>query len=153
MVRVVVLSRRATDCAIAIETRQTRLDLSEPRRSRPMERLNSIDIDTRWSMRSFELWHGDVTNLDFVVDLLMISVVGPDFFPLSGTVIGTLSNRLGISIERLSAEPELDFIQPSGRLWVSKVVDPNRISRIMCVELPHRGINASQIVQPQLAYA
>ena len=37
-----------------------------------MERLNSIDLDTPWGTRSFELWHGDVANLDFVVDLLMI---------------------------------------------------------------------------------
>ena len=112
-----------------------------------MERLNSIDIDTQWGVRSFELWYGDVTNLDFTVDLLVISAVGSDFSPLSGTVIGALSNRLGISVERLSTEPELEFIQPLGHLWVSKIVDPNRIGRIMCVEIPYGGINASQIVQ------
>jgi hypothetical protein len=82
-----------------------------------MECLNSIDIDSPWGMRSFELWHGDVTNLHFVVDLLMISTLGSDFSPLTGTVIGTLSNKLGISVEHLSKEPELDFIQPVGRLW------------------------------------
>jgi len=66
-----------------------------------MDLLNSIDIDTQWGMRSFELWHGDVTNLDFIVDLLVISTVGSDFSPLSGTVVGALSSRLGISVERL----------------------------------------------------
>ena len=112
-----------------------------------MELINSIDIDTQWGMRSFELWHGDVTNLSFVVDLLVISAVETDYSPLSGTVVGALSNRLGISVERLSAETELDFIQPSGRLWVSKAIDPTRIGRIMCVEIPYGGDNASQIVQ------
>ena len=66
---------------------------------------------------------------------------------MSGTVVGALSSRLGISVERLSATPELDFILPSGRLWVSKVVDPNRIGRIMCVEIPYGGLNANQLVQ------
>ena len=115
--------------------------------SRPMELLNSIDIDTQWGTRTFELWHGDVTDLDFVVDLLVISAVESDFSALSGTVISALSNRLGISVQLLSAEPELDFVQSSGRLWVSKVIDPHRIGRIMCVEIPYGGPNASQIVQ------
>jgi hypothetical protein len=112
-----------------------------------MKLLNSVDIDTPSGMRSFELWHADITDLDFVVDLLVISAVESDFFPLSGTVIGALSVRLGISVEHLSKEPEFDFIQSTGRLWVSKVIDPNRISRIMCVEIPYGGFSAGQIVQ------
>jgi hypothetical protein len=76
----------------------------------------SIDIDTQWGMRSFELWYGDVTNLDFVVELLVISAVETDYSPLSGTVVGALSNRLGISVERLSAVTELDWsVQPCVR--------------------------------------
>jgi hypothetical protein len=112
-----------------------------------MTLLNSIDIDTPLATRSFELWHADVTHLEFVVDLLVISAVGSDYSPMGGTVVGALSSRLGISVERLSATPELDFILPSGRLWVSKVVDPNRIGRIMCVEIPYGGLNANQLVQ------
>ncbi len=111
-----------------------------------MERLNSIGVDTSWGERSFELWHGDVTNLDFPADLLVISSVESDYRSLNGTVIGALL-RLGISVEQLSKDPELDFVLPSGRLWVSKLVDPDRIGRIMCVEIPFGGNGADQIVQ------
>jgi hypothetical protein len=112
-----------------------------------MKLLNSIDIDTSEGTRSFELWHGDVTNLHFSVDLLVISALESDFSPLRGTVVGALSGKLGISVQLLSEEPELDFRQPLGRLWVSKVVDTNKIGRIMCVEIPYGGIDSSEIVQ------
>ena len=113
-----------------------------------MEPLNSIGIDTQWGMRHFELLHADVTKLDFHVDLLMISVLTSDFSPLDGTVVGALSSNLGISVKRLSEEPELEFlIQPSSRLWVSKVVNPMRINRIMCLEIPYDDLNVSQIVE------
>ena len=59
-----------------------------------MTLLNSIDIDTPLATRSFELWHADVTHLEFVVDLLVISAVGSDYSPMSGTVIGALSSSL-----------------------------------------------------------
>jgi hypothetical protein len=112
-----------------------------------MECLNSISIDTSWGERTFELWHGDITNLDFAIDLLMISTVGSDYSPMSGTVVGALLSQLGISVEQLSKDPELEIIFPSGGLWVSKVVTPNRIGRIMCVEIPLGGSGADQIVQ------
>jgi hypothetical protein len=121
--------------------------MNKQRSAESMQLLNSIDIDTPQGTRSFELWHGDVTNLHFAADLLIISVVQSDFSPVIGTVVAALSSKLGISVESLSKQPDLDFIEPFGRLWVSKVVDQNRIGRIMCVEIPYGGINASQIVQ------
>jgi hypothetical protein len=112
-----------------------------------MKLLNSIDIDTPWGIRSFELRQGDVTDLGFAVDLLMISAVESDFYPLSGTVISALKSRLGISIGRLSEEPEFTFNEPSGRIWVSSVIDPCRIGRIMCLEIHYGGANASEIMR------
>jgi hypothetical protein len=112
-----------------------------------MERLNTIGIDTPWGTRSFELWHGDITSFGFAIDLMVISVVASDFSPLSGTVVGSLSSKLGISVEFLNREPDFDFIQPFGRLWVSKLVDQNGIGRIMCLEIPYGGLDANEIVQ------
>ncbi|SRR5258706_6290861 len=66
---------------------------------------------------------------------------------MSGTVVGALLRQLGISVEQLSKDPELEIFLPLGRLWVSKVVTPNLIGRIMCVEIPLGGSGADQIVQ------
>jgi hypothetical protein len=101
--------------------------------------LNSTDIYTPQGVRSFELWKGDITRLGFPIDLLMVSAVGGHFSPFNNTVIGALSRKLGISVKNLSEEPDLDFLQPSFRLWVSKNVDPKRIGRIMCLEIPYGG--------------
>ena len=112
-----------------------------------MELLNSIDIYTPSGVRSFELWNGDLTSLGFAVDLLMISAVGAQFSPFSNTVIGSLSRSLGISVSQLSKEPDFDFLHAQGRLWVSKIVEPKRIARLMCVEITYGGVNAAQIVR------
>ena len=112
-----------------------------------MRNLNAVDIDTPSGIRSFELVHGDVTALGFPVDLLMISAVGSHHLPMRGTVIGALSSEMGISVDARSKDPEFAFIEPAGRLWVSRVVDPTRITRIMCVEIPYGGTEAKQIVQ------
>jgi hypothetical protein len=112
-----------------------------------MKLLNSIDIDTPWGIRSFELRQGDVTELGFAVNLLMLSAVESDFYPLTGTVINALKSKLGISIERLSEKPEFACTEPSGRIWVSDVIDPSRIGRIMCLEVQYGGANATKIVR------
>jgi hypothetical protein len=112
-----------------------------------VELLNSIDVYTPSGVRSFELWNGDITGLGFAVDLLIISSVERGFHPVKNTVIGALSQTLGISGEQLSKNPELQFAQPSSRLWISGTIDPNRIGRIMCVEIPFRAISPAQIVQ------
>jgi hypothetical protein len=111
-----------------------------------MECLNSTYLDSS-TTRSFELWHGDIAHLDFDADLLIISAIRSDYSPLKGTLIGALWNQLGLSVERLNSEPELEYSQPSGRLWVSKMIGQGRIGRILCVEIPYGGRNVDQIVQ------
>jgi hypothetical protein len=111
-----------------------------------MKELNRVTIDTSQGERTFEMYQGDVAALDCTIDLLIISTIGADYSPLRGTVVGALSSRLGISVEDLSKEPEVEFVLPAGRLWVSKGVDPDRIGRIMCVEIPYEGGSANQIV-------
>jgi hypothetical protein len=112
-----------------------------------MQLINSIDVYTPSGIRSFELWNGDVTSVGFAVDLLIISSVGQQFSPFSNTVIGALSRTLKVSVEDLSKHPDLEFCQSSGRLWVSKLVLPKRIRRIMCVEIPYQTKNSANAVK------
>jgi hypothetical protein len=112
-----------------------------------MTLLNSIEIYTQSGIRTFELLNDDLTKLDFPVDLLIISAVGSHFSPWNNTVIGTLFQELGVSVADHSVEPEMEFIRPAGRIWVSRPIDPRRIHRLMCVEIPHGGSNADEIVR------
>jgi hypothetical protein len=41
----------------------------------PPKKLNEV-YDTRWGYRPFELWHGDITELNFAIDLLLIAQLG-----------------------------------------------------------------------------
>jgi hypothetical protein len=111
-----------------------------------MEQLNITYLDTRWGRRSFELWCGDIIELPFAVDLLIVSSFGFDVTPMAGTVIGALSSRLDISVESLQENPEVDFIQPLS-LWVSAPIGQARIGRVMCLHIPPFSINAEQIVE------
>jgi hypothetical protein len=111
-----------------------------------MTMINTVDVDTRWGYRSFELWNADITNLGFAIDLLIISAVGSGLWPMDGTVIGALSSRLAISNEQLREEREFDFIQPLN-LWGSSKIASMQIHRIMCVHIPPGETNITQMVE------
>lgn len=111
-----------------------------------MKRLNVVDVDSRWGYRSFELWQGDITQSDFSIDLLMISSVGDDFYPVHGTVIGSLFHQLGISVQQLQKTREIDLVQAL-KLWVSPATNSHTISRLLCVQIPPGGEGADRIVE------
>ena len=94
------------------------------------ERLNRLDIDTRWGFRSFEVWHGDITKLDFSIDLLLIAQ--PGRYPSYS--LHSLQSELGISVHDLKETQELDFVQPLG-VWVSRRIENERVQRILCMEI------------------
>jgi hypothetical protein len=95
------------------------------------ERLNQLDIDTRWGYRSFEVWHGDITKLDFPINLLLIAQ--PGRYP-TYSLHRSLHSELGISVHHLKETLELDFVQPLG-VWVSHRIENERVQRILCMEI------------------
>ena len=95
------------------------------------ERLNQLDIDTRWGFRSFEVWHGDITKLNFPINLLLIAQ--PGRYP-TYSLHRSLQSELSISVHDLKATQELDFVQPLG-VWVSRRIENERVQRILCMEI------------------
>ena len=81
------------------------------------ERLNQLDIDTRWGFRSFEVWHGDITKINFPINLLLIAQ--PGRYPVY-SLHRSLQSELSISVHDLKETQELDFVQPLG-VWVSEI--------------------------------
>jgi hypothetical protein len=108
--------------------------------------MNSMVVETRWGDREFQLLHGDITKLNFPIDLMIISSIDSDFTPTETSVIGALERNRRISIAELSKEPEFTLTQPM-KLWVSRDTGDLEIRRIMCVEIPLRAKAANRIVE------
>jgi hypothetical protein len=95
------------------------------------EKLNQLDVDTRWGYRAFELWHGDITKLNFTINLLLIAQPGHQ---RAYSLHKSLKSELGISVSDLDEARELDFGQPLG-VWVSRRIKGEKIQRILCMEI------------------
>jgi hypothetical protein len=95
------------------------------------EKLNEVYVDTRWGSRPFELWHGDITKLNFPINLLLIAQPGdhPTY-----SLRKSLKSELGISVRDLDETKELDFVQPLG-VWISREIQSEKIRRILCIKI------------------
>ena len=63
-----------------------------------MIKLNQVEIESPWGYRSFELYNGDITQLNTNVDLLAISAFKNSFKPSPGSVIGEIYSRYRIDL-------------------------------------------------------
>jgi hypothetical protein len=104
-------------------------------------KLNELQVDTRWGYRSFELWHGDITKLNFTINLLLIAQHG-DFAAYS--LQKSLKSELGISVHDLQKTKELDFVQPLG-VWISRELHREKIHRILCMQIMPDSLGPQKI--------
>ena len=81
--------------------------------------INTMVVETRWGDREFQLFRGDITKLNFPVDLMVLSSIGFNFHPTETSVIGALYRNGEISVARLSEDPEFTLNQPMETLGVA----------------------------------
>ena len=103
-----------------------------------MKAINRVGFETRWGYRTFELFHGDLTQLDRNVDILVVSAFARDYYAIPGALIWSLKNNLGIDLTIVAQRPELDLRDPF-RCWLSYPFEEQRFRRILCVETPWSG--------------
>jgi len=82
-----------------------------------MSFINSIDIDTKSGYRSFELHHGDITQLGFPVEGIVVSAFSGGYIPVPGTILGSLHEK-GLSVKSLFDKMKFDYRNPFG-VWVA----------------------------------
>lgn len=111
-----------------------------------MKQLNLVEIDTPWGYRTFELYHGDITKLDFKVDVLAISAFSGDYEPVVNTVIGALWRNCQIDVQALSERREIDLVDTFG-CWVAKAKPDTQFERIVCVELIGGKLEISEVIE------
>ncbi len=109
-----------------------------------LERLNIVDVETKWGYRSFELYQGDITALTGSVDLLVVSAFANNYYPTPSSVIGALAREAHISVETLAKKPELDLKQAFG-CWVSSALAHPIFKRLLCLEFIGTGFGLGQV--------
>jgi O-acetyl-ADP-ribose deacetylase (regulator of RNase III) len=110
-----------------------------------MKALNYIEIETKSGYKSFELHCGDITNLDFNVDLLVLSAFSRSYKPVKGTVIGALYNK-GIDVEKLAEDCQYDFRNCFGT-WISKEISDQTFRQIICIEIVGTNFNIEEAIK------
>jgi hypothetical protein len=100
-----------------------------------MPRLNILGFDTSHGFRTAELQEGDVTVLDFVPDILVVSAFAFSYEPTPGSIFGALKSELGIDVARYEREPALDM-RSALSIWVSGPLPAGAaFKRLLCVEM------------------
>jgi hypothetical protein len=111
-----------------------------------MKPLNLIEIETPWGYRTFELYHGDVTQLDFKIDVLAISAFKGNYEPLAGTVIGALWQSCQINVKALSEQREFDLVDAFG-CWVAQAAPNTKFERLLCAELVGGKFQINEVIE------
>ncbi|MGB8507478.1 MAG: DUF4145 domain-containing protein [Pyrinomonadaceae bacterium] len=111
-----------------------------------MNLLNIIEVETRSGYRTFELYQGDITQLDIKVDVIAFSAFTDNYEPVPGTVIGALSENCLIDVEALAGKREFDLVETFG-CWVAKATPNTKFERILCAELVGGRLDISEVVE------
>jgi O-acetyl-ADP-ribose deacetylase (regulator of RNase III) len=111
-----------------------------------MKRVNAIQIETVWGYKTFELYQGDITNLDFGVDVLAVSALRGNYYPKKGTVVGALFENHQINLQNLKEDCEFDLRKPFS-CWVSKEIPNPKFKRILCVEMLDPSFTTEEVIK------
>lgn len=111
-----------------------------------MTLISEIDIHTKAGYRSFQLHKGDITNLGYHVDAIVVSAFKNNYEPIPRTVIGTLSQK-GLSVKELANKPFKDFRSIFGA-WMAE--NPNQdlnFNFLFCLEILGNDFSLKQALK------
>lgn len=105
-----------------------------------MELVNLLEIKSNHGYRKFKLYHGDISDLTFQVDLVCVSAFKNGYNPVPRTLIGSLYEKKNIDLKNLASNPEID-LRPSENCFITKNIDDTYIKRILCLEMIGSNLN------------
>lgn len=108
---------------------------------------NQVSVDTRWGLRRFELYAGDLTAVAESVDLLTLSVFPGQYTPPPGarSAVAALRENLGIDLAALAADAQIDARTVFG-CWVSRRLETGPFRRVLCDETLGEGRNVADVI-------
>ena len=101
-----------------------------------------ITMESPFGPKTIRVCRGSICEYEETVDILTVSAFRRNYVPVIGTMIGSLQDEKGISVENLSDNPALDLRDFCG-CWVSEEMLPTQVNRnvrrIGCLELGRVG--------------
>lgn len=110
---------------------------------------NIVSITTNSGFKTIEIHHDDLSQLEWPVDVLVISAYTGDFYPVPGTVIHALQTNCNLIIRDLFSNRLYDF-RNSLHAWVSQKIENNAFSYIVCLEGMSNNANDAERLEGQL---
>ena len=99
-----------------------------------MEQLNIVELEKPEGYCTVEIYNGDITKIEDVVDLLVVSAFRDSFYPTPGTVLGALYRNLAIDAEQLFLSEKYDF-RDALNCWVTEKINDQTFKMLMVVEM------------------
>ena len=108
--------------------------------------LTAVGFDSAYGYKRIEVRHSDITQLSKKHDLLVISAFSGGYKPREGTLMGSLLEELGISVEELALDPFIDLRKPLST-WISNPLGKSSFDRILCIEMIGSDFPISEIFE------
>ncbi len=110
---------------------------------------NIVPISTNSGFKTIEIHHGDLSQLGWNVDVIVISAFSGGYNPVKGTLIEALELNCNIVVRDLYLNNLFDF-RDSLNSWVSKKIENNRFSYLICLEGMHYNPNQEHLLEANL---
>lgn len=94
--------------------------------------LLTFSLPKQGRNKQIHVMTGDICDINDTIDLLACSAYKQNYYPLPGTLLGSLYKKKGISVQELSWDPDIDMRDMG--CWLSKETG-TCFRRIACVEL------------------
>jgi hypothetical protein len=98
-----------------------------------MSLINIISVPTSSGIKTIEVHNQDITQLEWHVDILVVSAYQGSYAPAPGTVIESLEQKKLINFSQLANTPDVDLKSPLG-CWLTHPVESLGNGRILCIE-------------------
>ena len=111
---------------------------------------NMLSIETTSGYKNIEIHHGDLSAMEFSVDILVVSAFRHGYNPTPGTLIEALEKNCQLKVGELFKTKKLDF-RETLNAWVSDNLSSSKFKIIVCLEGLFESLNDSDRIEHYLS--
>jgi len=111
---------------------------------------NMLSIETTTGYKNIEIHHGDLSAMEFSVDILVISAFRHGYNPTPGTLIEALEKNCQLKVLELFQSKQLDFRETLNS-WVSADLPSGKFKNIVCLEGMFESLNDPDRIEHYLS--
>lgn len=110
---------------------------------------NIVSIGTNSGYKNIEIHHDDLSQLNWQVDVLVVSAFRGSYEPTPGTLIEALQDNCQINVMQLFKAKLFDF-RDTLNAWVSERIENKNFKYIICLEGMSDSFNSTGMIEPHL---